>query len=51
MQTKRVSNEMLKNIKGYETREAYVSPYDSLKGDHKVASDSEIGRASCRERV
>ena len=30
MQTKRVSNEMLKNIKGYETREAYVSPYDSL---------------------
>ena len=40
MQTKRVSNEMLKNIKGYETREAYVSPYDSLTEDRKVASDS-----------
>ena len=47
MQTKRVNNEMLKNIKGYETREAYVSPYDSLKGDHKVASDS----ANIKEQV
>ena len=36
----RESNEMLKNIKGYETREAYVSPYDSLTEDRKVASDS-----------
>ncbi|WP_312287780.1 citrate lyase subunit alpha, partial [Terrisporobacter sp.] len=40
MQTKRVSNEMLKNIKGYQDREAYVAPYASLTGDNKVNSDS-----------
>ena len=40
MQTKRVNAEMLKNIKGYENRQAYNAPYSSLTGDDKVNSDS-----------
>lgn len=40
MQNKRVSEEMLKNIKGYENRKAYEAPYSSLTGDNKVDSDS-----------
>ncbi len=41
MKTKRVSQELLKNIKGYEDRLAYVAPFDNQPYDRMVESDSE----------
>lgn len=41
METKRVSQELLKNIKGYENRLAYVAPFDNQPSDRMVESDSE----------
>lgn len=41
MQTKRVNDEMLKNIKGYENRKAYVAPFTSLSADKLGDVDSD----------
>lgn len=41
MQAKRVSTDMLKNIKGYENRLAYDAPFTNVSADRKVATDSE----------
>ncbi|MGX4600323.1 citrate lyase subunit alpha [Faecalimicrobium sp. JNUCC 81] len=41
METKRVSNELLNSIKGYENRSAYVAPFSSQPSDKIVKSDSE----------
>ena len=36
MQTKRITNELLKNVKGYESRDAYVAPF-AKQPAHKMA--------------
>ncbi|QJA07493.1 citrate lyase subunit alpha [Romboutsia sp. CE17] len=41
MNNKRVDLNTLKNIKGYENRLAYESPFTSLSSDRKVKSDNE----------
>lgn len=41
METKRVSKELLNNIKGYVNRSAYVAPFSSQPSDRIVKSDSE----------
>jgi citrate lyase subunit alpha/citrate CoA-transferase len=41
METKRVSQELLKNIKGYEDKLAYVAPFSNQPSDRMVESDSE----------
>ena len=40
MQNKRINEEILKSIKGYEHRQAYDAPYSSLTGDNKVNSEN-----------
>lgn len=41
MQTKRVTNELLKNVKGYEDKKAYVSPFYNQPTDRINQTDSE----------
>ena len=40
MQNKRVNEELLKNIKGYENRKAYVTPFASQSKDRLGNTES-----------
>ena len=41
MQNKRVTSELLKNVKGYESKQAYVAPFANQPTDKMNQTDSE----------